>query len=57
MIHIISKKTTRKEFDKLLPENKAKRKRKVAKLDDYCGILKLKDTPLNIQKKLRNEWK
>ncbi len=53
MTHIISKKTTRKEFDKLLLENKSKRKRKVANLDDYCGILKLKDTPLNIQKNLR----
>lgn len=22
----------------------------------YCGVLKLKENPLEIQKKLRNEW-
>lgn len=32
-------------------------KRKPFHAEKYCGVISLKESPLKIQKKLRNEWK
>lgn len=55
MTYIVSKNTSKKEFQKLL--NKKSNKRKLVNLDKYCGIVKLEKDALAIQKKLRNEWR
>lgn len=53
MVFIINKDTKKEEFDKKLSESNDIRKFDARK---FCGIIKLKENPLEIQKKLRNEW-
>ncbi len=55
MVYIIDKKTTKKELELLFPKKRGK-KTKGFDAKKFCGILKLKMSPLAIQKKLRNEW-
>ena len=44
-------------MDKVLDNIKqSKKKRKGVDALKYCGIIKLKDSPLAIQKVMRNEW-
>jgi hypothetical protein len=56
MTYIINRKTTRGELEKSFLKIKRKKTKQSVNLDKYCGILKLKETPLEIQKKLRDEW-
>lgn len=55
MTHLITKKTTKKEIEQLTL--KTQKSKKGINLDEFCGILKLKESPVQIQKKMRNEWK
>ncbi len=53
MILVLKKGTTKKEMDKISA------KFQVAKGVDtkkYCGVIKLSEDPLEIQKKMRDEW-
>lgn len=54
MVTIISRKTGTEKINKLLAS--ISNKEKYLKASKYSGKLKLKETPLTIQKKLRNEW-
>ena len=54
MVTIINRKTRKERIKELLTEIGGKEKLLLA--SKYSGKLKLKQTPLAIQKKLRNEW-
>ena len=53
MVFIIQKGTTRKKLDAFLKNIKEK---KGVNAKKYCGVIKLKENPLDIQKKMRDEW-
>ncbi len=56
---VILKKTDSKETIEKIFESVLKNTQKSLRKFDahkYCGILKLKKSPLEIQKKMRNEW-
>ena len=56
MVYILQKGASKKEIDAL--NKKISKKQSGKKLDayKYCGTIQLKDDPLSIQKKIRNEW-
>lgn len=56
MVTVIKKGMKKKQISKLLEKNKSSQSKKL-NIEKYCGILKLEIDPLEIQKKLRNEWK
>jgi hypothetical protein len=53
MVTIIKKGTKKEDFDKQLSGLKNIKKFNAHK---YCGIIKLKEDPLVIQKRMRDEW-
>ncbi len=53
MITIIKKGTKKAEFDKKLLDLKNIKKFDAHK---FCGTIKLQEDPLEIQKKMRDEW-
>lgn len=55
MVTVIKKGMKKKQISLIL-DRKKKSKKKKLDLEKYCGILKLKEDPLDIQEKLRNEW-
>jgi hypothetical protein len=57
MVTIIKKSAKKSEIDRILKSSKAKRPKKSLNALKYCGILKITENPVQIQKKLRNEWK
>jgi hypothetical protein len=54
MVTIIKKGSNRKEIQKKLSKIKSKKRLDAKK---YCGTVILKEDPVKIQKKLRNEWR
>ena len=54
MVITIKKGTTRKKILTVLKKRKAKTK--VLDLKKYCGSITLKEDPLDMQKKWRDEW-
>lgn len=54
MVTVIKKGTNKEEIDKALSNLENPKKFDVYK---YCGTIKLKEDPLDIQKKMRDEWK
>jgi hypothetical protein len=57
MVVVIKKNAKRKEIDRVLRSIKPKKTGKLLNAKKYCGILKVNGDPLEIQKKLRDEWK
>jgi len=53
MVTIIKKGSDKKEVEKALSKIKRKKKFDAYK---YCGTISLKEDPLEIQKKMRDEW-
>ncbi len=53
MVTVIKKGSERKVIEKALSKIKSKKKFDAYK---YCGKVKLKEDPLIIQKRMRNEW-
>ena len=53
MVTIIKKGANNKEIEKALSNLKSSKKFDAFK---HCGKIKLKEDPLDIQKRLRNEW-
>ena len=55
MVMTIKKGSDKAEIDRLIEKLSAKKEEGV---DAYkhCGVIKLKETPNEIQKRLRNEW-
>lgn len=56
MTFIINKKTTKKEFVKLLSSIKKSKKTNGIDLFKHCGVITLKKDALQIQKEMRNDW-
>lgn len=57
MVVVIKKNAKRKEIDRVLRSIKPKKTGKLLNAKNYCGIIKVNGDPLEIQKKLRDEWK
>lgn len=55
MVTVIKKGMKKKQISLLLEKNKKSQSKKID-IEKYCGILKLKVDPLEIQKRIRNEW-
>lgn len=53
MVVIIKQSSSKRKIEEAL---KKLRKRKGFDAQKYCGVIKLKEHPLSIQKKLRDEW-
>ena len=54
MVIIIEQGTTKEKLEILLKKLKIK---KGINTKIYCGVIKLKEDPLEIQKQLRGEWR
>jgi hypothetical protein len=55
MVTIIKKGMSRKEINSLLTVQR--KKKKSIDIKKYCGVIVLKEDPIKLQKKLRDEWK
>ncbi len=53
MVTVIKKGSDKKKIEKALSKIKGKKKFDAYK---YCGTVKLKEEPLEIQKKMRHQW-
>lgn len=53
MVTVIKKGTDKKEIEKALSSLKSKKKFDAYK---YCGTIKLNEDPLEIQKRMKDEW-
>ncbi len=53
MVVVIERDTSREKLQSLLKKIKVKKGVDTRK---YCGVIKLKENPLQIQKQLRDEW-
>ena len=56
MVTIIKSGTSKDKIKSLLARQKKEKKPKMINLQKYCGILNLKEDPLTLQKKWRDEW-
>ena len=56
MALVLNKGASKKEIDAINEKLKRLPSRKKLDVKKYCGIIKLKEDPLLIQKKLRDEW-
>jgi len=54
MTLVLKKGASKKEMDDI---TKSLKKNTGVNTKKFCGVIKLKDTPLNIQKSFRDEWK
>jgi hypothetical protein len=54
MVIVIEQGTTKEKLELLLKKMKIK---KGVNTKKYCGVIKLKEDPLQIQKQLRDEWR
>ncbi|WP_162923680.1 hypothetical protein [Arachidicoccus soli] len=55
MVLVLKKGASRKDID-LLRKKLSKLPTKGVDTKKYCGVIKLKEDPLAIQQKMRNEW-
>lgn len=53
MVLVLKKGASKKEMDIISSKLKSG---KGVNTKKYCGVIKLKDDPLSIQKKMRDEW-
>jgi hypothetical protein len=53
MVLVLKKGASKKEIQVIEKSLTSKKERDLSK---YCGILKLKEDPLSIQKQIRNDW-
>ncbi|NBC83145.1 MAG: hypothetical protein GVY19_07160 [Bacteroidetes bacterium] len=56
MITRIKKGSNKDEIREKLDNHQTKSPKKHIDLEKYCGAIKLKEDPLVLQKKWRNEW-
>ncbi len=56
MVLILNKGASKKDIDLINEKLSQLSTRKKLDAKKYCGIIKLKEDPLVIQKKLRDEW-
>lgn len=55
MVLVLKKGASKKEID-VLRKKLGKIPKKGVDTKKYCGVIKLKEDPLVIQQKMRNEW-
>jgi len=55
MVTMIKKGTSKEKIDKII-ERRAKVVARKINIKKYCGVIKLNEDPLHLQKKWRNEW-
>lgn len=56
MVVVLKRGATSKEISKVSNRLKNRPLRKTIDAKKYCGTIKLKESPLAIQKRLRDEW-
>ena len=57
MVTIIKKGTSKEKIKSLMKQrHKSKPERRKIDLQKYCGTISLKEDPLELQKKWRDEW-
>jgi len=56
MVTIIKKGASKENIKSLLEKRQKKKKAKNIDIKKYCGILNLKEDPVKLQKKWRDEW-
>jgi hypothetical protein len=56
MVLILKKGASKKEMEQINRKLSRMSSRKKLDAKKYCGVIKLKEDPLLIQKRLRNEW-
>jgi len=56
MVTTIKSGASKEEIDNLLESHSKMKKKKGIDVKKYCGILDLKEDPLELQKKWRDEW-
>ena len=56
MVFILNKNSQKSDVDNFLKKVEKKKPQKGFDAAKYCGKVKLKEHPLEIQKKLRDEW-
>ncbi len=56
MVLVLKRGATKKEMELLNQKLQKAHSRKKLDAKKFCGVIKLKEDPLEIQKKLRNDW-
>jgi hypothetical protein len=56
MVTVIKSGASKEDIDRILESHSNKKGKKGIDVKKYCGILDLKEDPLELQKKWRNEW-
>ena len=56
MVTVIKSGASKKEIDRILKSHNNKKGKKGIEVKKYCGILNLKEDPVELQKKWRDEW-
>ena len=56
MVLVLNKGASKKDMDLINKKLNQLSSRKKLDAKKYCGVIKLKEDPLVIQKKLRDEW-
>ena len=56
MVLVLNKGASKKEIDRINKKLSAIESGKKLDVKKYCGVIKLKEDPLTIQRKLRDEW-
>jgi hypothetical protein len=56
MVLVLNKGASKKEIEQANKKLSKMPARKKLDAKKYCGVIKLKEDPLSIQKKLRDEW-
>jgi hypothetical protein len=56
MILVLKKGASKKDIEVLRKKLERRRTSKGVDTKKYCGVIKLKEDPLVIQKKMRDEW-
>ena len=55
MVTVIQKGTSKEKIQSILDQRKRRRKKGVD-LKKYCGLIQLKEDPVSLQKRWRDEW-
>ncbi len=56
MVLVLKKGASKKEIEQINEKLGQRALRKTLNTKKYCGVIRLKEDPLAIQKKLRDEW-
>lgn len=56
MVLVLNKNSKKSDLDNFLKKASEKKAKKGFDANKYCGKVKLKEHPLDIQKKIRDEW-